>query len=173
MGICILFYNSKYMLNMDTIGKLSNRTISVKTKIIFGVCVLVTILFIVTISILLNDSTDTRILLKKCMDKLNSKETFTTLRSQPLQSLRDQPLQSLRNQPLLYKHNIKSAPGNCIPYAGCFYPSTLANPVDPYTNTRYPENETKNCDLAWRDCNAYQDCVDNRCVPKKNLLKLL
>ena len=70
--------------------------------------------------------------------------------------------------PLVFEKNIKTTPGNCFPYAGCTNPSTLANPVNLNTGKRDPAHvdDLVRCELAWRDCGAYQDCKDNKCVPK-------
>jgi hypothetical protein len=70
--------------------------------------------------------------------------------------------------PMVYKKNIMSVPGNCKPYMGCYYPSSLSNPVSLDTATRMSEfgedDVNKNyCKKSWRDCNAYQDCVDGQC----------
>lgn len=61
---------------------------------------------------------------------------------------------TLSLQPMLYKKAMYSIPGNCAPYTGCLYP---------YVN---PENG-KQCEKAWRDCGAYQDCVSGWCQHKK------
>lgn len=73
-----------------------------------------------------------------------------------------------RNQPVIFKKQIKTGPGNCLPYSGCFYPSFMSNPISLKTGTRLNEpNENKIwCQEAWRDCNAYQSCINGKCIPK-------
>lgn len=92
-----------------------------------------------------------RLELDKCVKK-ESKEGFDTL----------------DEQPMIYTKNIKIGPGNCRPYSGCFFPSNEANPVNPKTGKRPkpPMDDYLWCEKSWRDCNAYQDCVDGKCAPK-------
>lgn len=69
-------------------------------------------------------------------------------------------------QPLLYPLQYFSIPDNCFPYSGCMYPSE--NPNSLKTGKEIPPS-TKNdiwCKIAWRDCNAYQDCINGKCLPK-------
>ena len=71
-------------------------------------------------------------------------------------------------QPLIFTKQLNSVPGSCRPYEGCFYPSTLSNPISLKTGKRIPaknENDVY-CEVSWRDCNAYRDCIDGKCVPK-------
>lgn len=76
---------------------------------------------------------------------------------------------TLPEQPMIYTENIKIAPGNCQPYSGCFFPSSLANPVNPKTGKRAkpPGADDIWCEKSWRDCNAYQECVNGKCVPNQ------
>lgn len=71
-------------------------------------------------------------------------------------------------QPRIFKKQIKIGPGNCLPYSGCFYPSFMSNPISLKTGTRLNELKENEiwCQEAWRDCNAYQSCVNGKCVPK-------
>ena len=72
------------------------------------------------------------------------------------------------DQPGVFKKQVKVGPGNCMPYSGCFYPSFMSNPVSLKTGRRLNEPRENEiwCEEAWRDCNAYQDCVNNKCTPK-------
>lgn len=71
-------------------------------------------------------------------------------------------------QPGVFRKQIDVGPGNCKPYSGCFYPSFMSNPVSLKTGMR--RNEPKEneiwCEKSWRDCNAYQDCINGKCTPK-------
>lgn len=71
-------------------------------------------------------------------------------------------------QPLVYPKQLLSVPGNCKPYKNCFFPSTLSNPVSLNTGKRIKAKDTNKiwCEYSWRDCPAYRDCVDGKCVPK-------
>jgi len=75
------------------------------------------------------------------------------------------------NQPLVFPTQLNSFPANCVPYAGCFYPSWLSNPVSLKSGVR--ENAQYQdeiwCEKGWRDCNAYQDCVEGVCRPKNGM----
>ena len=87
------------------------------------------------------------------------KETF----QMPTLSLKDQrksnplvrPLREEDPQPLYFKNQKLSVPKNCRPHYGCFFtPGPSAYNPDEYTY----------CTEAWRDCAAYRDCVDGKCV---------
>lgn len=56
--------------------------------------------------------------------------------------------------PLIYLRQLLSIPKYCKPYAGC-------NALQDTTN----QNLTF-CELSWRDCNAYEDCIHGKCIPK-------
>lgn len=73
------------------------------------------------------------------------------------------------SQPQVFKRQMLSVPGNCQPFMGCFYPSYLSNPINLRTAGRdkSPKENQIWCEKSWRDCNAYQDCVKGKCVPKK------
>jgi len=70
-------------------------------------------------------------------------------------------------QPLKFTKQYLSVPGNCYPFMGCFFPSSLSNPVSVRTGKRKKVKNQIWCKKSWRDCNAYQDCVNGKCVPKK------
>lgn len=70
------------------------------------------------------------------------------------------------SQPMIFTKNIKTVPGNCLPYSGCFYPSFMSNPISLKDNMRQPTDNEIWCSVSWRDCNAYQTCSDGKCVPK-------
>lgn len=72
------------------------------------------------------------------------------------------------DQPGVFRKQVKVGPGNCMPYSGCFYPSFMSNPVSLKTGRRLNEPKENEiwCEEAWRDCNIYQDCVNNKCTPK-------
>lgn len=74
-------------------------------------------------------------------------------------------------QPLIFTKQLNSIPGSCKPYEGCFYPSTSSNPYSLRTGERIPASNEDEiyCEVSWRDCNAYQNCVDGKCVPKSIL----
>lgn len=80
-----------------------------------------------------------------------------------------------KDHPMVFDKQLNSYPENCTAYAGCFYPSFLSNPVSLKTGERYKNPEDKNpddkvwCEKSWRDCGAYQDCVNGQCAPKKSL----
>lgn len=78
------------------------------------------------------------------------------------------PYQQKIKQPQVFKDEILSIPGNCQPYSGCFFPSYMSNPVSLKSGIRHnAQDENKVwCEKSWRDCNAYQDCVDGQCKPK-------
>lgn len=50
-------------------------------------------------------------------------------------------------QPLMFKTQYLNVPHQCKPYLGCMFPETY-------------------CKQAWKDCNAFQDCVDGVCKNK-------
>lgn len=72
------------------------------------------------------------------------------------------------NHPMVFKNNVKIAPGNCKPYSGCFFPSNLSNTTNPKTGERYKTTKKDEiwCEESWRDCNAYQTCINGKCVSK-------
>lgn len=74
-------------------------------------------------------------------------------------------------QPLVFPKEFISVPGGCKPYAGCFFPATNSNPISLRTGKRVPEEGTGKvyCEEAWRDCNAFQDCTNGKCVPKPGM----
>ena len=80
-------------------------------------------------------------------------------------SFRDSP------NPLVFEKQLLSVPGSCKPYTGCFFPSTMSNPISLDTGKRVPAKGTDKiwCEVSWRDCNAFQDCVDGKCIPKPDV----
>ena len=61
-------------------------------------------------------------------------------------------------QPLYFKNQKLSVPKNCHPHYGCVNtPGPSAFEPDEYTY----------CTEAWRDCAAYRDCIDGKCVIKR------
>lgn len=87
------------------------------------------------------------------------------------------------DQPQAFEHQLLSS--GCLPYVGCLYP--MPNPINIKTGRRdndiLPEDsevtrsqvpqgtEVRTCSKAWRDCNLFTDCVDGKCVPKKDVYK--
>ena len=77
-------------------------------------------------------------------------------------------------QPLVFTKNYKIGPANCTPYSGSHFPSSDSNPIDLNTGHRrglskeYKDSFRK-CEKAWRDCSAYQDCINGRCENKDHL----
>lgn len=136
-----------------------------KKSIIIGLSLIIFALIITIIS--LKTSSDPKVmeLLEKCEEALEdlkqkTKETFT--------SEFQQKLSSPQAQPLVYPNNVKIAPGNCKPYSGCFFPAKAANPINLRTGERdnQPGSNLIWCEKSWRDCNAYQNCQNGRCVSK-------
>lgn len=116
-------------------------------SVIIGVCAFIIILIVVIVLILTN------------------KENFKSIEDH-LASPVDSITSKLSSQPLVFLKNYKVAPGNCKPYSGCFFPSTLSNPVDLNTGERTPVKDGIYCEKSWRDCNAYQECVSGKCISK-------
>lgn len=75
----------------------------------------------------------------------------------------------LSEQPMEFKNQYLNIPSpgsfGCKPYSGCFYPTNPMNLI----NSSSKSVDDIWCEKAWRDCNAYQDCVEGKCVPKKGL----
>lgn len=68
------------------------------------------------------------------------------------------PLREEDPQPLYFKNQKLSVPKNCHPHYGCVNtPGPSAFEPDEYTY----------CTEAWRDCAAYRDCIDGKCVIKR------
>jgi hypothetical protein len=78
--------------------------------------------------------------------------------------------ENYETQPLVYTKQKSTVPDACLPYLGCTWPSDSGNPVV-YRGTqgyRLPakgSNEIQ-CNNASRDCHAYQDCVEGKCIKK-------
>lgn len=88
------------------------------------------------------------------------KETFK-MPAEPLVSQNNPLVRPLREedpQPLYFKNQKLSVPKNCHPHYGCVNtPGPSAFEPDEYTY----------CTEAWRDCAAYRDCIDGKCVIKR------
>lgn len=78
----------------------------------------------------------------------------------------------LKQQPMVFTKQYLSVPGSCKPYSGCFFPATMSNPISLKTGKRVFEPKVNKvyCEEAWRDCNAYQNCIDGKCVPKNKMI---
>lgn len=50
--------------------------------------------------------------------------------------------------PHVFNKQINKHSEHCHPYHGCSWDGST-------------------CELSWRDCNVYQDCVNGKCLPKK------
>ena len=74
-------------------------------------------------------------------------------------------ISKLKDQPLAFKEEWLASP--CKPWVGCLYP--MPNPIDIQTGERQSEPDVKTCELSWRDCSAYSDCVDGQCKPKPGI----
>ena len=74
-------------------------------------------------------------------------------------------------QPQIFTKGLLSVPGNCQPFIGCNYPSYLSNPISLKTGQRPNAKDEHKiwCEKSWRDCNAYQNCVNGKCKPKNNV----
>lgn len=85
----------------------------------------------------------------------------------PIEGMSDELIAS---QPLVFPNTRYSFPNNCRPWEGCFYPSTWSNSIDPVSGMHIPEKDDNvtTCEFAWRDCAAFQNCVDGKCRPKFN-----
>lgn len=75
-------------------------------------------------------------------------------------------------QPLKFIRQELSVPGNCKPFMNCFFPSQKSNSISlTKEGNRYKlpteDEELKWCEISWRDCPAYRDCVNGKCIPKK------
>ena len=73
--------------------------------------------------------------------------------------------------PLAFDEQRYTFPDACKPYMGCTWPNMSGNPVVFSDGNKIsPDNiDDVWCELAWRDCHIYQDCVNGQCVPKTNL----
>ena len=82
------------------------------------------------------------------------------------------PLREEDPQPLYFKNQKLSVPKNCQPHYGCFFtPGPSAYKPDEGTQSvpaAVREADLIYCTEAWRDCAAYRDCVDGKCVVKKH-----
>ncbi len=89
------------------------------------------------------------------------KETFKmpiSLKQQRRNNPLMRPLREEDPQPLYFKNQKLSVPKNCHPHYGCVNtPGPSAFEPDEYTY----------CTEAWRDCAAYRDCIDGKCVIKR------
>jgi hypothetical protein len=91
---------------------------------------------------------------KKSLPKSKKSSKKTNVASKlknHIERFRDYP------NPLIYTKQLFSFPSYCRPYAGC-----------------NAQQDTKNqnltwCELAWRDCNAYEDCIQGKCQAKQGL----
>jgi len=130
---------------------LSNETYK---QFFYGVLVILVLVIIGFISAIITNKEKAYELLVLCESKLK----------QLTESFDDE----LDKQPMVFPVNIKTAPGNCKPYSGCFFPSTQSNPIDLNTGKRETAKDVDKrwCSVSWRDCNAYQVCEDGKCVPK-------
>lgn len=86
----------------------------------------------------------TNINLRKLYKKMKLNEKFTVL------------------PPRVFKRQYLSTPYK--PFIGMDYPTP--NPVSLRSGLRVPSPPKYECEYAWRDCNAYQDCIENQCVAK-------
>ena len=81
--------------------------------------------------------------------------------AEPLVSRKNPLMRPLREedpQPLYFKNQKLSVPKNCHPHYGCVNtPGPSAFEPDEYTY----------CTEAWRDCAAYRDCIDGKCIIKR------
>lgn len=154
---------------LDTIES-GNQTINIKTKLLFGIGLILFVVFIAIIAVCIQNKSEITLELEKCEMKLKEmilkpkKEKFGPTQFDDILPKKD-------SQPLVYQRNIKVTPGNCKPYSGCFFPSRASNPINLMTGERNPQPviDGKNvwCEESWRDCNAYQTCKKGKCVPKE------
>lgn len=153
---------------LDTID-LGKQTINIKTKFLFGIGLILFVVFVAIIAVCVEHKSEIALELEKC--EMTVKEMISNMKKEnfgPTQF--DDRLPKKDSQPLVYQRNVKIAPGNCKPYSGCFFPSKASNPINLMTGERntQPVVDGKNvwCEESWRDCSAYQTCKKGKCVPK-------
>jgi hypothetical protein len=117
---------------------------------VFALIVLLFLALIGVIGACCFNQKEIKIRVEQAKEKL--KETFATFTAQ------------LKQQPGVFVYTPLSVPGNCRPYSGCASGYTLANPISLKTGKRVPEPVYRWCEKSWRDCNAYQTCIDGLCV---------
>jgi hypothetical protein len=145
----------------DSIVNPITKKIPFFTLKFLGPAALLAVIIIICISIYFNNEAKETI-------KTSVVEAFQTIYTD-ISSAYAKPV--ITGAPEVFLKNLKTTPGNCYPYAGCFYPSKFANPENLNTGERdsVPDDEIW-CEKAWRDCNTYQNCVDGKCVHKPNII---
>jgi hypothetical protein len=138
----------------DSIVDSKNGKMSLLTSCVFGPAVLVTFIIVIYLAVAF-------------FDKQEVNDYFQDIFTSKV-SVNAKPM--VTGAPEVFTKNLKTTPGNCYPYAGCFYPSEFSNPENLNTGKRDPvSNDEIWCEKAWRDCSAYQDCIGGKCVHKESI----